>query len=119
LFRERNRKREGGVWAFEVPFDREIIIMGSRNNNNVINRKDYILLKDFRMEIEVENEKDLSLSFWVYLIDSSTTTFPATIIKQVWKTVPFLCFFLLDCHAFRHSTGVLSLFLLPAFYPIT
>lgn len=94
MFRERNRKREGGVWAFEVPFDQEIIIMGSRNTNNVINRKDYILLKDFRMEIEVENEKDLSLSFWVYLIDSSTTTFPATIIKQVYPDItscaPFL-----------------------------
>eukprot|EP00258_Populus_trichocarpa_P051276 XP_024467295.1 SH2 domain-containing protein A isoform X1 [Populus trichocarpa] len=68
--------------------------MGSRNTNNVINRKDYILLKDFRMEIEVENEKDLSLSFWVYLIDSSTTTFPATIIKQVYPDItscaPFL-----------------------------
>ncbi|XP_073268460.1 SH2 domain-containing protein B isoform X2 [Populus alba] len=68
--------------------------MGGRNNNNVINRKDYILLKDFRMEIEVENEKDLSLSFWVYLIDSSTTTFPATIIKQVYPDItscaPFL-----------------------------
>uniref|UniRef100_A0A6N2KKE5 SH2 domain-containing protein n=1 Tax=Salix viminalis TaxID=40686 RepID=A0A6N2KKE5_SALVM len=57
--------------------------MGSRIKNNVINIKDYILLKDFRMEIEVEKEKNLSLSFWVYLIDSDITKFPATIIKQV------------------------------------
>ncbi|CAK7351745.1 unnamed protein product [Dovyalis caffra] len=57
--------------------------MGSdNNNNNVMYRKDYILLKDFRMEIEVENEKKFSISFWVYLINSSTATFPATIIKQ-------------------------------------
>ncbi|XP_034933531.1 SH2 domain-containing protein A isoform X2 [Populus alba] len=67
--------------------------MGS-DNNNVINRKDYILLKDFRKEIEVENEKDFSISFWVYLINSSTAAFPATIIKQVYSDIssdaPFL-----------------------------
>ena len=72
--------------------------MGSRINNNVINIKDYILLKDFRMEIEVENQKNLYLTFWVYLIDSDTTKFPATIIKQVWKTVPSLSLFvILSC----------------------
>ncbi|KAJ6301678.1 hypothetical protein OIU77_015900 [Salix suchowensis] len=70
--------------------------MGSdnNNNNNVINRKDYILLKDFRKEIEVENEKNFSISFWVYLINSSTAAFPATIIKQVYSDIssnaPFL-----------------------------
>ncbi|KAJ6753921.1 SIGNAL TRANSDUCER AND TRANSCRIPTION ACTIVATOR [Salix purpurea] len=71
--------------------------MGSdnnNNNNNVINRKDYILLKDFRKEIEVENEKNFSISFWVYLINSSTAAFPATIIKQVCSDIssnaPFL-----------------------------
>ncbi|KAJ6776154.1 hypothetical protein OIU74_000356 [Salix koriyanagi] len=69
--------------------------MGSdNNNNNVINRKDYILLKDFRKEIEVENEKNFSISFWVYLINSSTAAFPAAIIKQVYSDIssnaPFL-----------------------------
>ena len=82
-----------GFEFFKVSSDQEeTIVMGSdnNNNNNVINRKDYILLKDFRKEIEVENEKNFSISFWVYLINSSTAAFPATIIKQVWKTLPFL-----------------------------
>lgn len=50
---------------------------------NVINTKDYTLLEDFRMEIEL-NAWNFSFSFWVYLIDS-TTAFPATIINQVEK----------------------------------
>lgn len=50
---------------------------------NVINTKDYTLLEDFRMEIEL-NAWNFSFSFWVYLIDS-TTAFPATIINQVYS----------------------------------
>jgi len=77
-----------GFGFFKVSSNQETIIIGS-DNNNVINRKDYILLKYFRKEIEVENEKDFSISFWVYHINSSTAAFPTTIIKKVWKTLPF------------------------------
>ena len=47
--------------------------------------REYSLLKDFRVEIEEEEEgATFSLCFWVYLI-SSSTSFPATIIQQVFS----------------------------------
>ncbi|XP_015580426.2 SH2 domain-containing protein A isoform X1 [Ricinus communis] len=61
-------------------------------DDNVINTKDYILLKDFRMEIELQGGT-LSFCFWVYLIHSNTA-FPASIINQVYSDItsssPFL-----------------------------
>ncbi|KAL0001483.1 hypothetical protein SO802_015264 [Lithocarpus litseifolius] len=61
---------------------------------NDIERREYSLLKDFRVEIEEEEEgTTFSLCFWVYLI-SSSTSFPATIIQQVHSdsvgSAPFL-----------------------------
>ncbi|XP_057447646.1 SH2 domain-containing protein B-like isoform X3 [Lotus japonicus] len=51
----------------------------------------YSPLKDLRLEIEVK-ERTFSLCFWVYLMNS--TTFPATIIQQVYSDIsqsaPFL-----------------------------
>ncbi|KAF2287651.1 hypothetical protein GH714_002122 [Hevea brasiliensis] len=52
---------------------------------NAISTKDYTLLKDFRMEIELKGG-NLSFSFWVYIIDS-TIAFPATIISQVYSDI--------------------------------
>ncbi|KAF2287642.1 hypothetical protein GH714_002072 [Hevea brasiliensis] len=52
---------------------------------NAISTKDYTLLKDFRMEIELKGG-NFSFSFWVYIIDS-TTAFPATIISQVYSDI--------------------------------
>ena len=51
---------------------------------NDIESGEYSLLKDFRVEIEEEEGTTFSLCFWVYLI-SSSTTFPATIIQQVFS----------------------------------
>ncbi|KAE8718696.1 SH2 domain protein A, putative isoform 2 [Hibiscus syriacus] len=51
-------------------------------NNPIIGEKDYILLKDFKVETEVDEEKGFILCFWVYIFDSKT--FPATILKQVY-----------------------------------
>ncbi|XVE52998.1 hypothetical protein DITRI_Ditri02bG0169400 [Diplodiscus trichospermus] len=51
-------------------------------NNQIIEEKYYILLKDFKVEIEAEGEKGFILCFWVYLFNSNA--FPATILKQVY-----------------------------------
>ncbi|XVF18432.1 hypothetical protein REPUB_Repub11eG0021100 [Reevesia pubescens] len=51
------------------------------NHNQIIDEKDYILLKDFKVEIEAEEEKGFIFCFWVYLFNSNA--FPATILKQV------------------------------------
>ncbi|XP_021895061.1 uncharacterized protein LOC110812561 isoform X1 [Carica papaya] len=58
----------------------------------VIESEKYCLLKDFSVDVEVEDEGSFSLCFWVYLLNS--TTFPATIIRQVHMdmsvSAPFL-----------------------------
>lgn len=50
-------------------------------NNPVIGEDDYILLKDFKVETEVDEEKGFILCFWVYIFNSNA--FPSTILKQV------------------------------------
>jgi hypothetical protein len=67
----------------------KINIMG----NEVVECGEYSLLKDFRVEIEGDEETfTFSLCFWVYFITS--TAFPATIIQQVHSdsvgSAPFL-----------------------------
>jgi hypothetical protein len=58
----------------------KINIMG----NEVVECGEYSLLKDFRVEIEGDEETfTFSLCFWVYFITS--TAFPATIIQQVFN----------------------------------
>ncbi|EOY13579.1 SH2 domain protein A, putative isoform 1 [Theobroma cacao] len=52
-------------------------------NNQIIEEKDYILLKDFKVEIEVEEGKGFILCFWVYMFNPNA--FPATILKQVYS----------------------------------
>ncbi|XWS27421.1 hypothetical protein CRYUN_Cryun26dG0113800 [Craigia yunnanensis] len=52
-------------------------------NNQIIEEKDYILLKDFEVEIEVEEQMGFTLCFWVYLFNSNA--FPATVLKQVYS----------------------------------
>ncbi|KAJ9153429.1 hypothetical protein P3X46_026870 [Hevea brasiliensis] len=54
-------------------------------DDNVINGKDYTLLKDFRMVIEVKGG-NFSFSFWVYLIDSANA-YPATVINQIYSDI--------------------------------
>lgn len=51
------------------------------DNNQLIQETDYVLLKDFSLEIEAEERTGFTLCFWVYLFNS--TAFPATILKQV------------------------------------
>ncbi|ESQ27263.1 hypothetical protein EUTSA_v10018251mg [Eutrema salsugineum] len=61
---------------------------------SAIEMNKYSLLKDFNVDVEVEDEEyeTFSLCFWVYLLNS--TTFPSTIIKQVHSkmsvSAPFL-----------------------------
>ncbi|KAK8540553.1 hypothetical protein V6N13_056691 [Hibiscus sabdariffa] len=51
-------------------------------NNPIIGDKVYILLKDFKVETEVDEEKGFVLCFWVYIFGCNA--FPATILKQVY-----------------------------------
>ncbi|KAK8633325.1 hypothetical protein V6N13_014171 [Hibiscus sabdariffa] len=51
-------------------------------NNPIIGDKDYILLKDFKVETEVDEEKGFVLCFWLYIFGSNA--FPVTILKQVY-----------------------------------
>ncbi|XP_022717399.1 SH2 domain-containing protein A-like isoform X2 [Durio zibethinus] len=51
-------------------------------NNQIIDEREYMLLKDFEAEIEAEEEKGFTLCFWVYVFNSNA--FPATILKQVY-----------------------------------
>nr|KJB45846.1 hypothetical protein B456_007G332400 [Gossypium raimondii] len=51
-------------------------------NNQIIGEDDYILLKDFKVETEVDEEKGFILCFWVYIFNSNA--FPSTILKQVY-----------------------------------
>ncbi|KAE8668883.1 SH2 domain protein A, putative isoform 2 [Hibiscus syriacus] len=51
-------------------------------NNPIMGEKDYILLKDFKVETEVDEENGFILCFWVYIFDYKA--FPSTIIKQVF-----------------------------------
>lgn len=53
--------------------------------NGVVDSVEYSLLKDLRAEIEGEGA--FSLCFWVYIMSSST--FPATIIQQVFTFFNF------------------------------
>lgn len=53
------------------------------DNNQLIQETDYVLLKDFSLEIEAEERTGFTLCFWVYLFNS--TAFPATILKQVYS----------------------------------
>ncbi|KAG4177165.1 hypothetical protein ERO13_A11G290000v2 [Gossypium hirsutum] len=50
-------------------------------NNQITGEDDYILLKDFKVETEVDEEKGFILCFWVYIFNSNA--FPSTILKQV------------------------------------
>lgn len=52
----------------------------SMGNEAVLEKKDYCLLEDLRLEIDGE-QGSFSFCFWLYLPNS--TTFPATIIHQV------------------------------------
>ncbi|KAK8588976.1 hypothetical protein V6N13_087862 [Hibiscus sabdariffa] len=54
--------------------------MGEKNP--IMGEKDYVFLKDFKVETEVDEEKGFILCFWVYIFDSKA--FPATILKQVY-----------------------------------
>ncbi|KDP36217.1 hypothetical protein JCGZ_09970 [Jatropha curcas] len=61
--------------------------------DSVLNSKDYTLLKDFRMEVEIKGG-NFFFSFWISLINS-VITFPAIIINQIHSDIassaPFLC----------------------------